>query len=297
MTTADDERSFRSWTQSGRPIGVMATIGCVIGIVTVGAFVPRLEGLTIFRQNDIPNELVTREGQKLCWTRILYKWRSPPVVDIDVDVDFLSNRTGKMAHQPAPALISGATLDEITSDDTPPAGQLLKTQTCLMLSRKILAGQPVRVRQTAYFESVTGLYNVPVTLPTIISPADQSWVFSKHDSAKTPADDAVAGPRPSVPSKRSDADTLDDVDKMMGQPAPPTRHMAVPLDDLLRDDDAAGGMVHMDTTLSPADAGRVKQSGDGHGDHSRRATLRRLIPRALDDEDRDALGGYDAGRR
>ena len=130
-----------------------------------------------------------------------------------------------------------------------------------------------------------------------------AWVHQAAVWFRTPGiESAVAGPPPTTFSRAEDVP--DDIVRALARrapvepaPAPPTRSATVPLDDILRDDDAAGGQVRMDTTLSPADAARVEQSRVDHGDRSRRATLRRLIPRALDDEDRDAFGGYDAGRR
>jgi hypothetical protein len=190
----------------------VATVGLLIAIGLSIAFAPRIEGLLlpVFKRNDIPASSVVRSGRRLCWTRIGEKLRTPSLNDVDVDVDYVSNITGKLAHQPTPELFDETTGDELTSDVIPPAGPFLK-RVCLTLSRRIRQDQPVRVRQVSYFQSVTGLYDIPVVFPAVIDPPNAASVFAnRHDSAPGPSDDAVAGPPPSrkpLP-QRNDIDVM-----------------------------------------------------------------------------------------
>lgn len=301
MTATDDEEDDRSFREFGRVSGTVssftaAAFGVLIGLGVFG--LPRLEltALPVFRSYTIPPSSIVRTGQNLCWTRSGEKVRNPPLIDVDITVDYISDKTGKLGHQPTPALFVESTGDDFTTDDVRGVG-LFSTRVCVRLASVIRPDQPVQVRQTAYFGSVTTLWTVPYTLPTIVFPSSAASLFVKHDTGGAPGDNAVAGPRSSVLEKRSDADMLDDVRQdmavMQRVPSKP-----VTLDDMLRDeDDGPAGIVHMDTTLTPRDAARVKQSGIQHGDPSRRATLRRLIPEGLDQEDRDTLGPYDSGGR
>ena len=200
MTTDDedreDERSFGEYSRLGGTISGFTAIvaGVLLGI---GVFAsPRVElfALPIFRSYQIPPGSVTRVGQNLCWTRMGEKVRSPPLTDIDITVDYISDRSGKLAHQPTPGLFFEASGEDFTTDDVAGEGPFW-TRVCVKLSSRIKPNQPVQLRQIAYFGSITTLYSVPVTLPTIVFPASAAPIFAGHDKAPT-LGDAIAGPPP-----------------------------------------------------------------------------------------------------
>jgi hypothetical protein len=249
----------------------------------------RIADTRVFLWTSTPTRSVSREGQNLCWTSEGEKARPAELLDVDVDIDFISAKTSKMAHQPTPELFDEATKEPLTSETVTPPGPFYRRR-CLKLAPSIQPNQPVQIRLVVYYQSITGLYSVPVRLPTIVFPASAGSLFAKHDTAPTPADSAVAGPKPSAPGLRSDADTLDDVRQGLAdlEKAPPEAADA-PI--------AERYPTRVDTTLSERDAERLEQSRRANSDKSRRAALRRLIPRALDDEDRDALGPYDPTKR
>jgi hypothetical protein len=213
MTDRDDDPLLDEVRREGG--GVVSGIATAASLLVIGltaTFAPRIEGalFPIFRTNDIPPSSVVRSGRRLCWTRIGEKLRTPALNDVDVDVDYVSDITGKLAHQPTPELFEESTGDELTSDVIPPAGPFLK-RVCLTLSRRIRQDQPVRVRQVSYFQSVTGLYDIPVVFPAVIDPPNAASVFAnRHDSAPGPSDDAVAGPPPSKKPlpQRNDIDVM-----------------------------------------------------------------------------------------
>lgn len=305
----EDGDVFRAVSRSAPPVGIIATAVSIGSICIAFALAPQIEGFLfpVFSGNVILPSSVTRDGDRLCWTRIGLKVRDLPLIDIDADVDYISNVTHRLAHQPTPEIFDAESGEPITTDDAVPAGVPFELRRCVKLSSHILPGQPVRLRQVAYYQSPTGLYNVPVTVPTIVLPADQAGVFAQHhDSAPSPKDvtKAVAGPPPEPISARSakPRDLVRSPDDYLRHQAEvdaerrsirPVRRDAIPLGDMLRNDDAGEGRVRVETTISPRDAERLEQSRVAHGDKSRAATLRRLIPQGLDGEDRDALGVYD----
>lgn len=189
MTDDDIEQDVIEQIRSTGPVISGAAVALAVLSLGLGIFfVPRIEGwlFPIFDKNDIPVTSVMRTGQKLCWTRVGLKRRAPTLTDVDVDVDYISASTGKLAHQPTPALYDDETGEELTSDNAPPAGKPFSKRVCLDLARRIKPGQPVQVRQTAYFQSFTDLYDVPVRFPTIVDPPEASDVFALHDKAPGP---------------------------------------------------------------------------------------------------------------
>jgi hypothetical protein len=276
----DGERSFGEYSRLGGNISGFTAITCGV-LIGIGVFaLPRLElfALPIFRTYQIPPNSVTRLGQNLCWTRLGEKARNPPLTDIDITVDYISERTGKLAHQPTPGLFFEATGEDFTTDDVSEVGPFWK-RVCIKLSARIRPTQPVQVRQIAYFGSITTLYSVPVSLPTIVFPAGAGSVFAVHDHAPSP--DAVAGPPPTP--NRKPAHQRNDID----------------VTPMLQDIQSLKGIT--DPDLAARVEARVPQELHDRLDEwmaqnhvfNRSAAVRQLLDEALDAEDKAAAEPFE----
>ncbi len=286
----DDDRSYREYSRLGGKISGFAAVlsGVVASAVLYGT--PRMElvVLPIFKSYRIDPTSVTRSGQNLCWTREGEKLRNPPLIDIDITVDFISPITGKLGHQPTPALFFEASGDDFTTDDVQAPGPF-RTRVCVRLAREIKPDQPVQVRQTVYFGSITGVWTVPFYVPTIVYPSNAIGVFAQHDHAPTPdGGEAVAGPPPEMRPRpqRYDGNGTDGMLRSLlaGQGSEP--------------DTISGGYTSRVTTYTtPEMRARLEQYRQAHSLRSGSEAGRECFAKCLDDDDRDALGPYDPGRK
>ncbi len=128
-----------------------------------------------------------------------------------------------------------------------------------------------------------------------------AWTHQKVSWMHTPGlESAVAGPPP------DDFRAAEDVPKpleraLLGRgPAaasPTTRRVVIDPDLMGNDDTPTGEMPRLQARVTPQLKARVEASRVANGEKSLTAAIRRLLERALGDEDRDALGEYGDGKR
>lgn len=156
------------WQHTARPgWGWVWPIAIALGILWMVA--PRAEAWLwpVFGKEEIVD--IARQDGRLCWTRISQKYRVPEVQNYDAILDRVSPVTGQIVHTFPEIFNEAPPNDPVSTERAPPVGWS-RRRLCILLPPRLAADQPVRLRQTIHFRGALGLWDLPIILPTILSP-------------------------------------------------------------------------------------------------------------------------------